>query len=97
MGNQSIQMTRRINKNKAGLVVGLLIGLWHLTWALLVVFGVAQGVINWIFRLHFIEPAYTVTAFNLVTAVTLIVVTSVIGFVMGWLFGAIWNWLHSSE
>ncbi|HEY5074790.1 MAG TPA: hypothetical protein VII34_08850 [Pyrinomonadaceae bacterium] len=38
-----------------------------------------------------------ITAFNLVTAVTLIVVTSVIGFVMGWLFGAIWNWLHPAE
>jgi len=46
---------------------------------------------------HVIQPPYTITAFNVVTAVTLIVVTSIIGFVMGWLFGAIWNWLHSSE
>jgi hypothetical protein len=96
MTDESTQVTRRINKNKTGIVVGLLIGLWHLTWSLLVAFGVAQAVINWIFRLHFIQPPYTITAFNLVTAVTLIVVTSIIGFVMGWLFGAIWNWLHSS-
>jgi hypothetical protein len=97
MADESTQMTRRINKNKAGIVAGLLIGLWHLIWSLLVAFGVAQAVINWIFRLHFIQPPYTITAFNLVTAVTLIVVTSVIGFVMGWLFGAIWNWLHPAE
>jgi hypothetical protein len=94
---ESAQMTRRLNKNKTGMVLGLLIGLWHLTWSLLVALGVAQAFINWIFRLHFIQPPYTVTAFNLVTAVTLIVVTSALGFVMGWLFGAIWNWLHSSE
>jgi hypothetical protein len=97
MTNQSTQMTRRINRNKAGVVVGSLMGLWHLMWALLVAFGVAQSVIDWIFRLHFIRPPYTITAFNVVTAVTLIVVTSIIGFVMGWLFGAIWNWLHSGE
>lgn len=89
--------TRRINKMKAGVVLGSLYGLWHLTWSLLVAFGIAQAVINWIFRLHFIQPPYTITAFNVVTAVTLIVVTSAIGFVMGWLFAAIWNWLHSDE
>jgi hypothetical protein len=97
MTDESTQVIRRINKNRAGIVVGSLTGLWHLTWSLLVAFGVAQTFINWVFRLHFIQPPYTITAFNVVTAVTLIVVTSVIGFVMGWLFGAIWNWLHSSE
>jgi hypothetical protein len=66
-------------------------------WSLLVALGLAQLVIDWIFRLHFIQPPYTITAFNLGTAVTLIVVTSVIGFVMGWLFAAIWNLLHSRE
>jgi K+-sensing histidine kinase KdpD len=97
MTDESTQVIRRINKNRAGIVVGSLTGLWHLIWSLLVAFGVAQAVINWVFRLHFIQPPYTITAFNVVTAVTLIVVTSVIGFVVGWLFGAIWNWLHSSE
>jgi hypothetical protein len=95
MNSESTQIVRQVNKNKVGIVVGSLFGLWHLTWSLLVAFGVAQAVINWIFRLHFIQPPYIITAFNFVTAVTLIVVTVAIGFVMGWLFGAIWNWLHS--
>ena len=95
MNSESTQIVRQVNKNKVGIVAGSLFGLWHLTWSLLVAFGVAQAVINWIFRLHFIQPPYTITAFNFVTAVTLIVVTVAIGFVMGWLFGAIWNWLHS--
>jgi len=95
MTSESTQIARQVNKNKVGIVVGSLFGLWHLTWSLLVAFGVAQVVINWIFRLHFIQPPYNITAFNVGTAVTLIVVTAAIGFVMGWLFGAIWNWLHS--
>ena len=97
MTTETTQTTRRVNKNKAGIVVGSLIGFWHLTWSLLVAFGVAQAVINWIFRLHFVQPPYTITAFDFVTAVTLIVVTFVVGFVTGWLFGAIWNWLHPIE
>jgi hypothetical protein len=97
MSNQSTEMTRRINKNKAGIVVGLVTGLWHLTWSLLVAFGVAQAVINWIFRLHFIQPPYTITAFDVLTAAILIGVTSIIGFVIGWVFGALWNWLHPDE
>ena len=97
MTDESTHITRRINKNKAGLVVGSLMGLWHLMWVLLVAFGEAQAIINWIFRLHFIQPPYTITAFNLLTAVTLIVVTFIIGFVIGWLFGAIWNWMHYRE
>jgi K+-sensing histidine kinase KdpD len=86
-----------ISRSRAGVVLGSLTGLSHLIWSLLVAFGVAQWAINWIFRLHFIQPPYTVTAFNFGTAVTLIVVTSVIGFVIGWLFAAIWNRLHSHE
>ncbi len=86
-----------ISKSRAGVVLGSLVGLSHLMWSLLVAFGAAQWVINWIFRLHFIQPPYTITAFNFGTAVTLIVVTFVIGFVMGWLFAAIWNRLHSQD
>ena len=97
MTSESTQLARQVNKNKVGIVVGSLFGLWHLTWSLLVAFGGAQAVINWAFRLHFIQPPYIITAFNVATAVTLIVVTAAIGFVMGWLFGAIWNWLHSKS
>jgi polyferredoxin len=97
MTNESTQMTRHISKSKAGIVVGSLTGLWHLIWSLLVALGLAQLVINWIFRLHFIQPPYTITAFNFGTAFILIAVTFVSGFVLGWLFGAIWNWLHPGE
>ena len=69
-----------INKNRLGLVVGSAFGLWHLVWALLVAFGLAQWLIHWVFRLHFIEPVYVVTAFRPALAIGLIVVTSLLAY-----------------
>lgn len=86
-----------ISKNKMGIVVGSLLGLWHLTWSLLVASGLAQSVIDWVFRLHFIKPLYTITPFRLPLAIALIVITSVLGYIIGWVLGAIWNWLHTND
>jgi hypothetical protein len=83
-----------ISKNKLGILVGSLLGLWHLTWSLLVASGLAQWLIDWVFRLHFIKPLYTITPFRLSLAIELIVITSALGYVIGWALGAIWNWLH---
>lgn len=83
-----------INKNKTGLALGSLIGVWHLSWVLLVASGFAQPFIDWIFRLHFIEPPYRIASFSLGTALTLIGITFIFGYLLGWLFGALWNWLR---
>lgn len=84
-----------INRNKLGLVVGSFLGIWHLVWSLLVAFGLAQWLIDWVFRLHFIQPPYKLTEFKPVLAVVLIVVTSTFGYIIGWVLAAIWNWLHA--
>ena len=84
-----------VNRNKLGLVVGSFLGVWHLVWALLVAVGIAQWLIDWIFRLHFIQPPYTVTQFKPALAVALIVVTAMLGYLIGWPLAAIWNWLHA--
>ena len=86
-----------ISRNKLGVVIGSAFGLWHLVWALLVAFGVAQWLIDWAFRLHFIKPVYVITAFQPALAIGLIIVTSVLGYVIGWIAGAIWNWLHAEK
>lgn len=85
-----------ISKNKLGLVTGSFLGIWHLLWSTLVALGLAQQFIDWIFRLHFIQPPYTVTAFKLSVAVALIVITTTLGYVIGWVLGGIWNWLHAT-
>jgi len=86
-----------LNKHKTGLVLGTVMGLWHLTWSLLVVLGLAQPFLNFIFKLHFIQPPYTVVGFNLVFAVELIIVTFILGYIVGWVFGLIWNRLQGSK
>jgi len=86
-----------ISKNKLGIVFGALLGLSHLVWAAMVATGVAQWLMDWVFRLHFIQPPYIVTAFNLSYAVGLIVVTSSLGYLMGWLGAALWNWVHETS
>ena len=84
-----------ISKHKAGVALGLILGLWHLIWSLLVGIGLAQVLIDWIFHLHFIQPPYTIAPFRLGLAITLIAVTSAIGYVFGWLLAATWNSLHA--
>jgi hypothetical protein len=86
-----------ISKNKLGVVIGSAFGIWHLGWALLVAFGIAQWLIDWTFRLHFIEPVWVITAFRPGLAVALIVVTSILGFFTGWVAAGIWNWLHAEK
>jgi hypothetical protein len=52
------------NPNKTGLVIGVLIGGWHLVWTALVAAGWAQSLISFIFWAHMIKPIYVVEAFN---------------------------------
>jgi hypothetical protein len=82
------------NPNKVGLVIGALMGAWHFLWSLLVLLGWAQPIINFIFWAHMIWPVYFVKPFDLVAAVTLIVITGAMGYIFGFLGAMIWNRLH---
>jgi len=83
----------KLNNSKTGLVLGLFFAIVHAVWALLVLIIPAnlQNFIDWAFKLHFLEPIYTITSFNLVNAVLLLIVTFVCGYVLGWVFAAVWN------
>jgi hypothetical protein len=83
-----------LNKNKAGLIFGSFLGLWHLTWSLLVASGVAQILLDWIYYLHFLNNPFHVADFNVLTAGLLIVVTFSVGYIFGWLLAFLWNVFH---
>jgi hypothetical protein len=82
------------NPNKVGLVIAALIGGWHLVWSLLVLIGWAQPILDFIFWAHMIKPVYFVKPFDLTAAVVLILITSAIGYIFGFLGAVIWNPLH---
>ena len=86
-----------INKTRLGFVLGSVLGLCHVTWCILVATGLAQWSMNWIFRLHFIQPVYTIAPFNIRYAVALVVFTTLTGCVFGWLLAAAWNWLSETK
>ena len=86
----------KIHPPKIGLLVGTLMGGFHLGWAILVLLGGAQPLINFIFWAHMIQPIYVIKAFDPVAAVTLLVMTSITGYVVGYSGAIVWNRIHHS-
>ena len=81
----------KANVNEVGLVIGSLMGLFHLVWALLVAIGVAQALMDFIFNVHMISNPYTILPFSVTKAIGLIIVTSIIGYIVGAVLGWLWN------
>ena len=84
-------MSNPISAHKVGLAFGGTISFWHLVWSILVGLGWAQPLINWLFRLHMIQPPYTITPFSFGSAAILIIVTAIFGYLVGFVIGSIWN------
>jgi hypothetical protein len=84
---------RHIQPFKAGVSVGAVIGLWHLVRVSLVAAGWAKPFMDFVLRLHFIELQFDLAPFALGTALTLVALTFVVGFLFGAVFALVWNWL----
>jgi len=77
--------------NKVGLVFGALLGGWHAVWAILVALGVVQVIYDFVLWAHMIHLPITIGPFDLTATVTLIVITAIAGYVMGYVGSWVWN------
>ena len=84
----------KLNNNKVSLALGGLVALAHLAWSFAVMFGWAGSWLSFIFRLHFLNNPFVVSPFSWGTALMLVVVTGIVGCILGWVFSWVWNMLH---
>lgn len=83
-----------VSKNKTGLAVGAFLGGWHFAWALLVLSGAAQSFYDFILWAHMIHLPIIIGPFEITAALTLVVVTSVLGYLFGFTGALVWNRVH---
>lgn len=85
---------RAVDPHRLGIAFSAVLGGSHLAWAVAVLVGCAQPILDFIFWLHFIEPPYQVRPFAWENAVGLVAVTSGIGYALGVFAGKVWNRLE---
>lgn len=83
-------------RHQLGLTLGLGFAFMHFIWALAVAVtpGGVQKYINWVFSLHFITIPATVGVFVAAKALVLIVLTFVVGYIMGWILAFCHDWVE---
>ena len=87
--------TTYLGPQKSGLVLGALLGGWHLLWAIIVAAGWGQPLIDFIFWMHFLNPVFVVEPFSIGRAIVLVLVTAAIGYFIGLAGAVLWNRLHA--
>jgi len=86
-------MTEIKTKN-AALSLGILAALLHATWVIVVALGAGQAMADWKLGSHFLKIPYTVSAFDPLTGIALIITSFIGGAIVGAVFAVIWNWLN---
>ncbi len=80
-----------MNKKKTALVLGSFVGLVHLAWSVAIGLGWAQPWMNFVYRMHSLNNPFMVMPFDLGRSVGLVVITFVVGSVVGYIFATLWN------
>lgn len=83
-----------LNTHTVALSTGVFLGGFHLVWSLLVLLGVGQYLLNFVYWAHMIHLPIIVGPFDATASITLVVMTFVFGYVFGWVFAYVFNKLH---
>jgi hypothetical protein len=90
----------RINANRMGLVVAVMMVAAHAVWLLVVATGAGQAFSDFVLRAHLVEPDTAVLPFTLPAAGTLLLMAAATGYVIGGGGALVWNgltWLATHE
>ncbi len=87
-------MESNLSVQKTGMTLGVVLALLHALWSLLVLLGLAQPFLNWIYELHFLNDPFVVGQFDILHACLLVIVTGVVGYILGSVFALLWNVVH---
>lgn len=83
-----------LNPTKTGLALGKLVGGLHLVWAILIALGWAQALVDFSLWAHMVSMPVVVKAFDLSAAITVVIIATLIGYVVGYFFALLWNRIH---
>ncbi len=83
-----------LNTHKTGLTFGLVVAGAHLVWSIFVGLGWAQWWVNFILWAHMIQVQVVVAPFDWVATLTLLVITFLLAYVVGFVVASLWNKLH---
>lgn len=81
----------QLKPQHVGVVLGTLLGGMHAAWSLLVALGLAKPLLDFILGVHFLKIPHEIAPFDFGTAALLVIITSLIGYVVGYLGAALWN------
>ena len=84
----------KTNAHKVGIIGAILLGGFHTIWSILVFLGVAQAIYDFILWAHMIHIPLIIGPFDIVACISLIIMTSVIGYICGYIGAKVWNRFH---
>lgn len=80
---------------RAGMALGVFLGAWHFAWSIMVAVGWADAILQFVLRIHFLQLQISMAPFDVNLAATLVAVTTLIGFILGFVFALLWNSAHT--
>lgn len=87
-------MAKTTIAHQYGLTLGATLGLIHLGWALLVALELAKPLMDFILKVHMIQISLAILPFTLEAAAVLVVITTISGYVLGYILGAVQTYVQ---
>ncbi len=74
--------------------MGALLGGMHLAWAVVIALGLGQAIYDFVLWAHMIHLPIIIGPFDATAAATLVVMTAIIGYILGYIGAWVWNRIH---